>query len=211
LVKDERVREQPTRMLLQDVARARAAGDWTAAKPQWEACIARARARVEIVVDGYVWKKWIRQADRDDVVQRALLRAARRLVVTLDSLEERAFFAAVAQCADFQCRDDARKELQRRESSLIPESWDDAGDAYGTGEVTEAELRYDREAEMNDASERVYAALDKLPNPRRKKLLTMQLLGATDAMIAEELGTTTMNVHTMRLRALKDMNGLMES
>jgi RNA polymerase sigma factor (sigma-70 family) len=193
-------RHVPVSTLLKQVAHARAAGDWRTARPQWEACIARAKPRVEMVVDRYVAKGWIRPADRDDVVQNALIRAHRKLVENLDSLEEHVFFAAVIKAADFQCRDDARKDLKRRQRSAHEDA----------AEAAESRQRWDREEEIRAANELVDDLMRRLPNDRQRRFVALQRLGTSDADIAADLGVTMDNLYQIRSRTLKALGGLID-
>ena len=114
----EEFRKIPTETLLRRVDAARAQGDWTTARREWEACIARARNRVVVVVDRYVYaKRWIVEADHEDTVQDALIRAGRSLVHSLESLSEDSFFAAVVTVADNGLAYTSVAELAGREWS----------------------------------------------------------------------------------------------
>ena len=203
-------------MLLQRVAVARRRGDWTAARGEWEACIARSRERVVVVVDRYVRRGWIPDGDREDTVQKALLRAGRALIVNLDKLDEPAFFAGVVRCADFQCRDDARRQV-RREQHEKPldarSSWnddEDSGGRYDTELGVIATDGWNRDREIREAGAWVDELVAQLPDERDRKLLTLQRLGLTDAAIADELGTSVGNVYQLRTRALKKLRGLID-
>jgi RNA polymerase sigma factor (sigma-70 family) len=204
-----------TERLLRRVAEARAAGDWSTARGEWEACVMRARERVANVVDRYVAKGWIAGADHDDVVQEALVRGGRTLVHNLERLTEASFFAAMVRCADFQCRDDGRKLLRRRrhERSLDePAGWsgDEPVGRYAREEAREARAAWEREAEQQDFDRRLGDAVARLRDERARRLLTLQRLGADDASIAQELGISVPYVHTMRYRALKELRGLID-
>ena len=97
--------------LLRRVAQARAAGDVEQARPEWEACVIRATVRVRAVVASYrtVNGDPIPRADRDDVVIDALDRAVRRMIHTLEKLNERSFMAAMGSCAENACKDHFRR------------------------------------------------------------------------------------------------------
>lgn len=203
-------------MLLQRVAVARAAGDWRAARGEWEACITRARERVENVVDGYVVKGWIPRDESEDVVQDTLIRAGRRLVETLDRLDENAFFASMVRAADFQCRDEGRKQMRRqmKEKPLDqPSSRGDDGDATGrfaADEARQAEEQWLRDAEVRQAGKDVDDLIPRLRDPRAQKILTLQRLGHKDPAIAEELGLSMVNLYKIRSRALMELRGLID-
>src|SRR4051812_47064532 len=97
-----RMADRPsTDFLLREVARARAAGDVERARPAWEACVFRATARVRTVVGAYrtINGDPIPREDREAAVNDALERACRRMIHTLDKLNETSFMAAMAGCA----------------------------------------------------------------------------------------------------------------
>jgi len=208
-------RQIPTEKLLRRVADARAAGDWTTARGEWEACIARARERVVNVVDRYVRKRWIPEADHEDVVQEALVRGSRALVKNLETLTEPTFFAAMITCAHRQCQDDGRKVLRRRkhEKSLDePAGWseEEPMPRYWREEARDAQRSYERGAGQRDLQHTLDDAIARVKNERWRKLLTLQRLGVEDAQIAEELGISIANVHTSRHRAFKELRGLID-
>ena len=210
-------RSTPTATLLHRVARARHAGDWREAENEWQACIARARERVVTVVDRYVAKGWIPRADRDDVVQDALLRGARALVENLESLDGGAFFAGMVRCAQFQALDAARRHIRREQHEKrldAPSSWStpdrDPG-RYGAAAGRAAEERWRREDEIRTAEETLNELIPRLRDVRARKLLTLQRLGVADARIAKQLDVSVANVQTIRSRALKELRGLIDS
>lgn len=208
-------RTTPTRVLLGRVAAARAAGDWTTARAEWEACVVRARERVVVVVDRYVARGWIRPSDAEDTVQDALLRAMRRLVETLDSLDEGAFYAGVATCAGFQCQDAARRQMKHemKEKSLDAASWGEDGEARGRYEGAfgrAASEAWEREQAALDATSDLDALCARLRDERARKIFMLKRLGQEDPRIAEELGISVANVHTIRSRALREMKGMID-
>jgi RNA polymerase sigma factor (sigma-70 family) len=200
-------------MLLQTVARARAQGDWRLAEREWEACIARAKQRVERVVELAVARRMIAPSDAEEVVQDALIRGARALVENLESLEEHSFFAAMVTCAKYECLDAGRKRVrrERHEKSLdAPGSQadDDAPGRYDKDLGRHAEERWDRDQEIRDAGKTVDDLLPRLRDERARKLFTLQRLGLKDEAIAEELGVTVVNLYQIRSRALRELRGM---
>jgi RNA polymerase sigma factor (sigma-70 family) len=212
-VVSDRYRKLSTDLLLRRVAVARAAGDWTAARGEWEACVARARERVENVV-----RARYHGEDADAVVQEALLRGSTKLVENLDRLDANTFFAAMVKVAWYQSQDSWRAEKAHRENvagSLDqpagndPE--DDAPGRFAKLQAREAHERARRGEEVADAARRVDEAIARLTDPRARKILTHDRLGGrTDAQIAEELGISVANVQTIRSRSLKKLRGLIE-
>jgi RNA polymerase sigma factor (sigma-70 family) len=212
-VVSDRYRKLSTDLLLRRVAAARAAGDWTAARGEWEACITRARERVENVVRGRYGGE-----DREAVVQEALLRGSTKLIENLDRLDENAFFAAMVRVAYFQAHDSWRSEAAYRvhvagslDQPAANNPDDDAPGRFAKQEAREAHERAWRDEEATDAARRIQEAIEKLPDPRARKILTYDRLGGrTDAQIAEELGISVANVQTIRSRSLKRLRGLIE-
>jgi RNA polymerase sigma factor (sigma-70 family) len=210
------LRTIPTRTLLRRVAQARADGDWRAARGEWHACIARARERVVIVVDRHVAKGWIPSAERDDVVQEALLRGARALVENLDSFDEGAFFAGMVQCAKYQALDAARTHMrrERREKPLAGGATESDPEGESGRHVAAAnraaEEHWRREAEIRTAGQTLDELIPRLRDARAHTLLTLQRLGVPDREIAERLGVSLANVHTIRSRALRELRGLID-
>ena len=202
--------------LLGRVAAARRQGNVRLAADEWNACIARAKPRVESVVDYWVHRKLVASADRDDIVQAALIRGGRRLLENLDALEERAFMKAMATCAEYTCMDHGRKhkrKLQREVSAdAVATTGDgDAIDRYDYFFSSVAEDVWARGAEIREAEERLDKAISKLTNERQKKLLVLQRLGHSDEIIAELLGVTVTNLYQIRSRTLRELRGLIDS
>jgi RNA polymerase sigma factor (sigma-70 family) len=217
----DQFRKIPTDKLLRRVAEARAAGDWTAARSEWEACIARARERVVFVVDKYVYvKRWIPQSDHEDTVQDALIRAGKALVENMDSLGEDAFFAAVVQVAKYQCMDDARKHMRREqhEKALDEPVSSDAAEQRGRHDdaiTAQATSDWQRDLRAVEVREALNRALSKL-SEKERVIVTAKHLGLTDEELAERFETSVNNVQQLRSRALrklrenKELRGLID-
>jgi RNA polymerase sigma factor (sigma-70 family) len=216
----DRFRKIPTEKLLQRVAEARAAGEWTTAREEWEACIARARARVVVVVDRYVYvKRWIPERDREDTVQDALIRAG-RLVNSQDSLSEDSFFAAVVTVADFQCRDAGRRQMRREQhekaldepASADPDDQRRRRDSDVGGKAT---ADWHRDSRALDAADALERALSQLGEKERAVVLGPKL-GVSDEELAERFETSVNNVQQIRsrahrkLRQNKELRGLID-
>jgi len=199
--------------LLRRVERARAGGDWTRAREEWEACLARARERVENVVG-----RRYKGDDPEAVVQEALIRAGAALVVNLDKLDPDAFFAAMVTLARYQCMDTNRSEQARRRhepgSVDAPASW---GDPDGAGRYDREAAQWDRERaerleEIADVAERVHDAIARLRDPRAKQIIASDLDGGvTDDALAATLGITTANLQQIRSRAVRELRGLIDT
>lgn len=207
-------RAMRTETLLRRVALARARGDWRSARAEWEACVARARVRVASVVD----RHYEGDDDHEDVVQEALVRGGRSLVENLDDLGEPAFFAAMVQCAKYQCLDSNRSYRARKRheaGSLDAGGRSDDETAAGRQDrltAGEALERARRDEEARDASRRIDEALPRLRDPRARRIITYDRLGSLpDSQLAEAIGTSVANVQQIRSRALKELRGLIEA
>jgi RNA polymerase sigma factor (sigma-70 family) len=210
------LRKRSIDSLLKDVATARRAGDVERARPQWEACVIRATARVETAVKGFRTLHGDRVAthDRDDVVNDALERACRRMIHTLDKLNELSFRAAMAACAENACRDHFRRlgSYQKGLAGSLDAPAYDEGDAgrYDDALHRAAERRQDNDDAAFEAADRLERAVRDLPPSNRTTALGMRRLGLEYDEIAEELGTSRDNAYQLVCRAIKDLRKLME-
>ena len=202
--------------LLKDVAKARRAGDVERARPQWEACVIRASARVEAAVKGFRTVSGDRVAahDRADVVNDALERACRRMIHTLDKLNELSFRAAMAACAENACRDHFRR-IGAYERGLAG-SLDAPAYHEGDGGRYDDQIRRDAEVQRHDddaafeAADRLDRAMRDLPPSNKLRALEMRRFGLEYDEIASELGTSRDNAYQLVCRAIKDLRKLME-
>lgn len=203
--------------LLKDVAKARRAGDVESARPEWEACVIRAIPRVSAAVAGFRTSNGDRvaSADREDVVNDALDRACRRMIHTLDGLNEASFRAAMAGCGENACRDHFRR-LGRYERGLAgsldaPAHEDGGGSRYDDELYRDAEIRRLDDDAAFEAADRLDRAMDRMAPSNRRKALAMRRLGLEYEEIADELGTSRDNAYQLVCRAIKDLRKLMES
>src|SRR3954454_6957437 len=179
--------------LLQDGARARRAGDAERARPQWEACVIRATARVEAAVKNFRTGSGdhVPVQDRDDVVNDALERACRRMLHTLDKLNQLSFRAAMAGCAENACRDYFRRLGAYQKGlagSLDAPAYDDGGAGrYDQDLYRDAEIRRLDDDAAFEAADRLDRAMRGMPASNRSKALGMRRLGLEYEEIAEEL------------------------
>lgn len=208
-VSDE-FRKIPTAKLLQRVAEARDAGELDRVRGEWWACIARARARVEFQVDKAIHvKRLFPASERDDVVQKALERGARRLIQTLDDLSEGAFFAAMIKVAIFTCQDEGRAHVARdkhRGRSLDEAVGDEDGQTL-QDHLTEKQARreWDEVTTAGEYGEVIKRALGELSERERFVILAWQG-GISDDGVAEHLQTSPNNVQQIRSRTLRKLS-----
>jgi RNA polymerase sigma factor (sigma-70 family) len=211
-------RTLPTQTLLRRVAVARARGDWTQARPEWHACIARAKPRVEAIVDIQVARALVPSAERDDVVQEALNRVARRLVHSLDKLTEDSFLSSVVTATKLQCIDHhrRRKVATRGEAGSLDEraGWAEGESDRGRFDKAVAEqstLEARREEEQIEAERAIADAIPRLNDPRARAILMADRVGSIpDDELARQLGVSTTNLYKIRSRALVELRGLIE-
>ena len=185
------------------------------------ACVTRARERVVNVVDRYVYaKRWILESDHEDTVQEALIRAGRSLVTSLDSLSEDSFFAAVVTVADFQCRDNGRKQMRREqnEKALDEHASADPDDQRGRQDPEIAKRAtgdWHRDHRALDAGDALRRALAQLTEKERAVVMGPNL-GVADDELAARFETSVNNVQQIRsrahgkLRQNKELRGLID-
>jgi RNA polymerase sigma factor (sigma-70 family) len=193
--------------LLREVARARAAGDVERARPQWEACVFRATARVRRVVAAYrtVNGDPIPLHDREWVVNDALERACRRMIHTLDSLTEPSFLAAMAGCAENACRDQIRRigQVERGTAHSLD-------DPDRPEPVREAERRRLDDEAAFEAAHRVASALERMASSARRRAVELREQGYEYDEIAGALDVSVDNAYQLVSRGKRDLRELME-
>jgi RNA polymerase sigma factor (sigma-70 family) len=207
----------PIESLLRRVAVARRNGDVLAAKPEWDACVIRMTPRVRAAVKAFrtVHGDRVASHDHEVVVNDALERACRRMIHTLDSLDERSFKAAITTCAYNACHDHFRRlgqQLKGIAGSLDEPAFDDGeGNRFDGDLAREAELRQADDEAAFDAGHRIESAIQHMKHDRRRKAVELRELGLEYEEVADALGTSVQNAQQLYSRGLKDMRGLMES
>jgi RNA polymerase sigma factor (sigma-70 family) len=202
--------------LLRRVAVARRAGDVSKAQPEWEACVIRATPRVRAAVRTYktVNGDRVGAQDHEAVVNDALERACRRMIHTLDKLDERAFRAALVGCAHNACKDHFRRVGQYAKG--IAGSLDQA--AFDDGEAGRFDEDLAREAERKlvddegafEAADRLNRAMSQMKHDNRRKAIELRETGLEYDEIAQALDVSVGNAYQLYSRGLKDLHGLME-
>jgi RNA polymerase sigma factor (sigma-70 family) len=200
-------REPSIDFLLREVARARATGDVERARPAWEACVFRATARVRAVVSAYRTTRGdpIPRDDREAVVNDALERACRRMIHTLDALNETSFLAAMAGCAENACRDQIRRVGQVERGTA--HSLDDPDRPEP---VREAERRRLDDEAAFEAAHRVATALERMENHDRRRAVELREQGYEYEEIAAALDVSRTNAYQLVSRGKRDLRELME-
>jgi RNA polymerase sigma factor (sigma-70 family) len=201
------LRQPSIDFLLREVRRARADGDAERARPQWEACVIRATARVRAVVASYrtINGDPIPRDDREWVVNDALERACRRMIHTLDSLTEPSFLAAMAGCAENACRDQIRRIGQVERG--IAHSLDDPDRPEP---VAAAEQRRTDDEAAFEAAHRVATALERMASASRRRAVELREQGYEYDEIADALDVSVDNAYQLVSRGKRDLRELME-
>ncbi len=201
------LRTPSTGFLLRRVAAARAAGEVETAAGNWETCVIRATARVRAVVGAYRTSRGdpIPPADRDFVVNDALARACRRMIHTLEKLNETSFLAAMAGCAENACHDHIRRigAVQRG----LAHSLDDP-DRPETLAV--AERRAQDDEAVFEAAHRIASALERMANGARRRAVELREEGYEYDEIAAALEVSVGNAYQLVSRGKRDLRDLME-
>ncbi len=196
-----------TDYLLRRVAAARAAGDVESVRGDWETCVIRATARVRTVVAVYRTSRGDRIGadDRDIVVNDALERACRRMIHTLDKLNETSFMAAMAGCAENACHDHIRRigAVQRG----LGHSLDDPDRPEPLREALE---RAEDDEAAFEAAHRVASALERMENDARRRAVELREEGYEYSEIAGTLGVSVGNAYQLVSRGKRDLRDLME-
>lgn len=202
--------------LLRRVALARRAGDVTKARPEWEACVFRATPRIRAAVAAYktINGDRVDPQDRGEVVNDALERACRRMIHTLDKLEERSFRAALVGCAHNACKDHFRRLGQHARGiagSLDAPAFDD-GEAgrFDTDLAREAERKLLDDEAAFEAADRLSRAMSQMKHENRRKAIELRETGLEYDEIATSLDVTVVNAYQLYSRGIKDLHGLME-
>ena len=193
--------------LLREVARARAAGDVERARPAWEACVIRATPRVRAVVAAYrtVNGDPVPRDDREAVVNDALERACRRMIHTLEKLNETSFLAAMAGCAENACKDQIRRMGQVERGTA--HSLDDPDRPEPVAEAQRRAL--DDEAAF-EAAHRIATALERMDNHARRRAVELREQGYEYEEIAATLDVSRDNAYQLVSRGRRDLRELLE-
>lgn len=196
-----------TNYLLSRVATARAAEDVETARDDWETCVIRATARVRMAVAAYrtVNGDAVPAADRDIVVNDALARACRRMIHTLDKLNETSFMAAMAGCAENACKDHFRSLGSVQKG--LGHSLDDPDRSEP---IEEALRRAEDDEAAFEAAHRVASALERMENQARRRAVELREEGYEYSEIADALAVSVANAYQLVSRGKRDLRDLME-
>jgi RNA polymerase sigma factor (sigma-70 family) len=181
----------------------RDAGDMAGARRAWEALVEANFDRVVAMV-ALQGRGRLSAQERDEAVQRAIVKVWRNMVSTFDGSSVGEWVNAVRTCAGFACADVQREAARRsaREAALDEQA------EYRWREVAESEHR--REAERADARGFVEWGLPQLRDKRRRLVIERSLDGVPAEEIAAELAVSLPNLYQLRSRGLKDLAKLKE-
>jgi DNA-directed RNA polymerase specialized sigma24 family protein len=195
--------------LLRKFVASRAEGDGDGALHWWGKLIEGNFDRVRAMVDLNARRYGLSADERQEAVQRSLVKLWRRMVHTFEGATMGQWVNATKKLVDFVCRDVQRDAARRssRETGLDadPESThpDWKGDEL-------AHQRHRRDAEQAEAADFVAWALPQLTNERRRRVVERTLDGVPAEDIATELDVSMDNLYALRSRGLKDLRALRE-
>jgi RNA polymerase sigma factor (sigma-70 family) len=181
----------------------RDAGDVAGARRCWEELVEANFDRIVGIVSLQARGR-LSPHERDEAVQRAIVKIWRNMVSTFDGTTMGEWVNAVRTCAGFACADVQREAARRsaRETGL------DESAEYQWGDVARQEHR--REGERTDARDFVEWGLPRLRDERRRRVIERSLDGVPAEEIAAELAVSLPNLYQLRSRGLKDLAKLKE-
>jgi RNA polymerase sigma factor (sigma-70 family) len=181
----------------------RDAGEVAAARGEWEALVEANFDRIAGLVTLQARGK-LSAFERDEAVQRTIVKIWRNMVSTFDGTSAGEFVNAVRTCAGFAVTDVQREAARRaaRETVL-----DEAAD-YRWGDVARQEHR--RDGERAEARDFVQWSLPQLANERQRLVVERSLDGVPAEEIAAELEVSLANLYQLRSRGLKRLAALKE-
>lgn len=173
---------------------ARDAGDGPAAVAAWEELLALNVDRVRGMVALWGSGGRLSADEREDAVQRALVKLWRNMIGTFAGSSMGEWVNAARTCVGYACLDVQREAAVRSQRTAPIE----AGDSV-------AEAAHRRGEERADAAGFLAWALPRVEDERRRLVLTRTLDGAPAAAIAAELGVEMGNLYQLRSRGLKEL------
>jgi RNA polymerase sigma factor (sigma-70 family) len=181
----------------------RDAGDDAGAQREWEALVETNFDRIAGLV-ALQARGRLSAHERDEAVQRAIVKIWRNMVSTFDGASMGEWVNAVRTCAGFAVADVQREAARRsaRESALeeaAEHRWSDA-----------SRQEHRRQGERAEARDFVEWSLPQLRDERRRLVLERSLDGVPAEAIAAELSVSLPNLYQLRSRGLKDLAKLKE-
>lgn len=181
----------------------RDAGELREARAHWEALLEANFDRVVALVSIQARGR-LNPHERDDAVERAIVKIWRNMVSTFDGTSMGEWVNAVKACAGFAVADVQRQAARRskHQASL------DEAEEYRWASKAHEEHR--REHERADARDFVAWGLPQLKDARRRLVLERSLDGVPAEEIAAELDVSLPNLYQLRSRGLKELAKLKE-
>jgi RNA polymerase sigma factor (sigma-70 family) len=181
----------------------RDAGDVAGAHREWEALVESNFDRIA----GFVAlqaRGRLSPQERDDAVQRAIVKVWRNMVSTFEGTSVGEWVNAVRTCAGFAVVDVQREAARRsqRETAL------DEAQEYRWSHVADQEHR--RDGERADARDFVAWSLPQMHDARQRTVIERSLDGVPAEEIAADLAVSLPNLYQLRSRGLKDLAKLKE-
>jgi RNA polymerase sigma factor (sigma-70 family) len=197
--------------LLRRFVACRDTGDGDGALRWWGDLVEANFDRVRGMVDVRASRYGLSADERQEAVQRALVKLWHKMVASFDGTTMGEWVNATRTLVDYVCRDVQRDAARRsqRETAIGGRAEDREADDW-TGDRLARE-RHGREEERADAAGFVAWALPRLGDDRRRLVLQRTLEGAPGDEIAGELGVSMDNLYAIRSRAVKDMRGLRDT
>jgi RNA polymerase sigma factor (sigma-70 family) len=178
-------------------------GDVAGARREWEALVEANFDRIAGLV-ALQARGRLSAHERDDAVQRAIVKVWRNMVSTFDGASMGEWVNAVRACAGFAVAD-VRREAARR--SARERALDDAAE-YRWVDASRQEHR--REGERAEARDFVAWSLPQMRDERRRLVVERSLDGVPAEAIAAELSISLPNLYQLRSRGLRDLAKLKE-
>jgi RNA polymerase sigma factor (sigma-70 family) len=152
----------------------------------------------------------VQEKDRDEAISLALWKVGKKLVGTFKGTTLPELRAAMKRAVDFACRDTLRRvgayEKHQAGSFDEPAGEDSSLSRYEEELTDEGGFdEFERNEERRSATERVAAALKKVPSQDMRRVLELTLDGLEVPQIAAKLNTSKDNVYQLRSRGLKKL------
>jgi len=194
-------------------AHARDKGDRDRAVEIWEEIVTRHFDRVVAMVSAWRYPgsgDRVQEKDRDEAVSLALWKVGKKLVGTFKGTTLPELRAAMKRAVDFACRDTLRRvgAYERHQAGSLDEAAGEDSNLSRYEEELSDEGGFDefeRNEERRSATERVAAALKKVPSEDMRRVLELTLDGLEVAQIAAQLNTSKDNVYQLRSRGMKKL------
>jgi RNA polymerase sigma factor (sigma-70 family) len=203
--RDQRnVREEE---LLRKFVACRDDGDGDGARHWWGKLAETSFDRVRGMVDGRAYRYGLSHDEREEAVQRALVKLWRNMVHTFRGSTMGEFVNATKSLVEVVCMDVQRGAAKRtqRETALT-DNPDTPHPEWKADELAHQQHR--RETEQADAAAFITWALPQMKHERQKRVVELTLAGMPAEEIAAELDVSMDNLYQLRSRGLKELRKL---